>query len=238
MATFVLVPGAGHGGWCWDFVSRRLQAAGHLVHAPTLTGVGEKLHLGSNSVTLDTHIEDILSLLWDNDLTDVILIGHSYAGMVITGVADGAPSRIASLVYLDAALPRDGEALIDISPGLARFSDAHEVNGVRLGLWPSVDLVHKLFGIDDPNLAQWALARLTPHPWATFETKLHLASGATIKGIQRVIINCESTLAVRPHAMQHRWLEGDIVKQVNAPHDLMITDPDLVTTMLLEIASS
>lgn len=236
MATFVLVAGAGHGGWCWDFVSRRLEAAGHKVFAPTLTGVAEKLHLGSPAVTLDTHIEDVLSVLWDNDLNDVILVGHSYAGMVIMGVADGAPGRIASLVFLDAAILRDGEALVDISPGLEGFNDARDVDGVMLGLWPNTDLVERLYGIADPDLAQWALARLTPHPWATFRSKLHLASGEAVRRIDRFVINCISTLAVRPDAMRHRWLEGGNVRQVDAPHDLMITHPDLVAAMLLEIA--
>ena len=143
VATFVLVHGGGHGGWCWEFVARELTAQGHRVFAPTLTGVGDKLHLGQGDLGLDTHIEDVLSLLWDEDLSDVVLVGHSYGGMVITGVADGAANRIRRLVYLDAAIPSDGEALLDISPGLNAFNDVREVGGVRLGLWPDPLIVSR-----------------------------------------------------------------------------------------------
>lgn len=236
VATFVLVHGGGHGGWCWQFVARNLTAQGHRVFAPTLTGVGDKLHLGSGDLTLDTHIEDVLSLLWDENLSDVILVGHSYGGMVITGVADGAASRIRRLVYLDAAIPADGEALLDISPGLNAFNDVREVGGVRLGLWPDPVIVSRIYGIADEKLSQWVLAQLTPHPWATFETKLHLADRAAVDRLPRAIINCKATLQLRPDQLRHRWLDGDFVRELDVGHDLMITEPDAVSALLLEIA--
>src|SRR3712207_6504727 len=101
MATFVLVPGGGLGGWCWTKVVPLLRTAGHAVHAPTLTGLGERAHLLTPAVSLETHIQDVLALFFYEDLTEVVLVGHSYAGMVITGVADRAAGRIAQLVYLD-----------------------------------------------------------------------------------------------------------------------------------------
>ena len=111
--TFVLVHGAWHGGWCWRFVRDLLEKSGHRVHAPSLTGLGERKHLARPDIDLDTHIADIVSLLEMEDLSDVVLVGHSYGGMVITGVADRAPERIGRLVYLDAFVPEDGKCTLD-----------------------------------------------------------------------------------------------------------------------------
>src|SRR5262249_21902502 len=115
MATFVLVHGAWHGGWCWQKVIPFLEAAGHEVHAPTLTGLAERASELSPDVGLDTHIQDIVGLLEEKNLNGVILVGHSYGGMVITGVVDQVPERIAHLVYLDTFVPRNGESMADVS---------------------------------------------------------------------------------------------------------------------------
>src|SRR3954453_17747595 len=115
-ATFVLVHGAWHGGWCWQRVTPLLRAAGHEVFTPTLTGMGERSHLIHPLISLSTHIQDITAVLEYEDLHNVILIGHSYAGMVITGVAAIAETRLAHLVYLDAFLPENGMSLIDYAP--------------------------------------------------------------------------------------------------------------------------
>lgn len=116
MSVFVLVHGAWHGGWCWDRVVPHLRAAGHEVHAPTLTGLSERAHLLSPQVGLDTHIEDVVRLLDVLDLKDVVLVGHSYAGQVITGVADRRPAAVARRVHLDAFVGSDGEAARDLLP--------------------------------------------------------------------------------------------------------------------------
>src|SRR6202142_823809 len=116
MATFVLVHGAWFGGWCWQKVIPLLESAGHEVYAPTLTGLAERASELSPEVGLDTHIQDIVGLLEEKNLHGVILVGHSYAGMVITGVVDQVPERIAHLVYLDTFVPRDGESMASISP--------------------------------------------------------------------------------------------------------------------------
>jgi len=109
MATYVLVHGGGHGGWCYQRVARLLRAEGHEVHAPSLTGLADRSHLLAPGIDLDTHITDVVSLLFYEDLRDVILVGHSYGGMVITGVADRVPDRLRRLVYVDAFVPNDGE---------------------------------------------------------------------------------------------------------------------------------
>ena len=128
LATYVLVHGGAHGGWCYGPVARALRAAGHEVHTPTMTGVGERSHLLRPDIDLDFHIRDILAVLQYEDLRDVILVGHSYGGMVITGVADRAPDRVGHLVYLDAAMPEQGQSLADIAAPLmeaARRESAH-----------------------------------------------------------------------------------------------------------------
>jgi pimeloyl-ACP methyl ester carboxylesterase len=111
MATFVLVHGGWAGGWQWREIATRLRAAGHDVYTPTLTGLGERVHLAHPDVDLDTHIQDILMVLEYEDLHEVILVGYSYSGMVVTAVAERAPERLAQLVYLDAFVPSDGESL-------------------------------------------------------------------------------------------------------------------------------
>ena len=116
MATFVLVHGAWHGSWCWKRVRKALQARGHDVFTPTLTGVGERSHLLSPDVNLDTHITDVVNLIRWEELSGIVLCGHSYGGCVITGVADRLSDRIAALVYLDAFVPEDGQSLYDILP--------------------------------------------------------------------------------------------------------------------------
>jgi pimeloyl-ACP methyl ester carboxylesterase len=116
MATFVLVHGGWHGGWCWQKVIPFLEAAGHEAYAPTLTGLAERASELSPDVGLDTHIQDIAGLLEEKNLHGVILVGHSYGGMVITGVVDQVPERIAHLVYFDTFVPRDGESMVDVSP--------------------------------------------------------------------------------------------------------------------------
>ena len=115
MATFVLVHGGGHGGWCYRDVAAILRSSGHDVHTPTMTGVGERSHLVGPDVDLDLHIRDIANVLHYEDLTDVLLVGHSYGGMVITGTADRAAERVAGLVYLDAANPVNGQSLVDVA---------------------------------------------------------------------------------------------------------------------------
>ena len=151
MATFVLVHGGGHGGWCYSRVSPLLRAAGHEVYAPTLTGLGERKHLLRPDIDLDTHITDIVHVLEYEDLEDVILLGHSYGGMVITGVADRAGSRIRRLVYLDAAHPRNGESLADVTPEMMAFAQSElRVDGIELVMFPDSQVIPHL-GVTDPG---------------------------------------------------------------------------------------
>jgi pimeloyl-ACP methyl ester carboxylesterase len=122
MVTFVLV----HGGWAGSVVWRqmvpRLRKAGHEVYAPTLTGIGERKHLLSREINLDTHIHDVIGVIDEEDLSDIVLVGHSYGGMVITGVADRVPEKVATLVYLDAFVPENGQSLFNLLPSDRRLT--------------------------------------------------------------------------------------------------------------------
>ena len=131
MTTYVLVHGAWHGGWCWRKVRAALEATSADVHTPTLTGLGERAHLASRDISLDTHVSDVLGVLETEDLSEVVLVGHSYGGIVVTAVADRAADRVARLVYLDAVVPRDGQCLYDRAPPQLRahFEEQARVAG-------------------------------------------------------------------------------------------------------------
>jgi pimeloyl-ACP methyl ester carboxylesterase len=236
MAAFVMVHGGGHGGWCFQPVADLLRGRGHEVHAPSLTGLADRKHLLGPDVGLDTHITDIANLLDYEDLQEVILVGHSYGGMVITGAADRSPRRIAGLVYLDAAIPHHGEALLDVSPGLQAFAAANQtVDGVELGLWPDAAAV-SIYGLANCSLKDWAGQRLTPHPWKCFTDRLVLQDEQKVRAMPRTIINCTSTLAHRPAAIKSRWFTAERVWEIDTGHDLMLTQPDAVAEMLARVA--
>lgn len=235
-ATYVLVHGGGHGGWCYQPLARIVRSHGHAVHAPTLTGLGERAHLLSSAIDLDLHIEDIVQVLEYEDLRNVILVGHSYGGMVITGVADRAADRIGHLVFLDAATPRNGESLVDIAGPfmMAARAQGRIVDGVELVLFPGTDPLH-YYGVKDPGQIEWMKPRLTPHPWKCFEQKLRLDHEAEIRRIPQTHIVCTSTLPGRNRA-QLEALSGGRLWDIDTGHDLMITEPQAVAGMLLRLA--
>lgn len=239
MATFVLVHGGGHGGWCYRPVARLLRAAGHDVYAPTLTGLGERAHLMSAEIDLDTHIADICAVLFYEDLRDVILVGHSYGGMVITGVADRVPERIGDLVYLDAANPRDGESLVDVAGPMMRAARefGRVENGIELVLIPDEDLTAvRYYGVTDPDDAAWVGERLTPHPWKCFEQPLRLTNEAALSAIRQSHIVCTSTLATRDPELMNEARAAGRLWEIDTGHDLMLTEPTAVAGALSEIA--
>ena len=236
-ATYVLVHGGGHGGWCYQRVARLLRASGHDVYAPTLTGLGERSHLLSPAIDLDTHIRDIVAVLEYEDLSDVILVGHSYGGMVITGVADRAAGRIGRLVYLDAANPVNGQSLVDVAGPIIESTRplGEVVDGVELVLLPGPG-AGAFYGVTDPDDMAWVDARLTGHPWACFEQPLELSDDPTRRAIPVYHVVCTSTLATRdPDLMEGARAAGRLWT-IDTGHDLMITEPRQVADALLEIA--
>lgn len=239
MATYVMVPGGAHGGWCYQRVARILRSEGHEVYAQSLTGLGERSHLVSADVDLDMHIRDVVAVLHYEDLRDVILVGHSYGGMVITGVADRAADRVGRLVYLDAANPVNGQSLVDVAGEyvLAVRPQGRVVNDVELVLFLGPD-DGRLYGLTDPDELAWMAERLTPHPWKCFEQKLRLTNEDALWAIPQYHIVCSWTLPTRdPELMSKARAEGRLW-DIDTGHDLMITEPKRVADALLQVAAA
>jgi len=237
VSTYVLVHGGAHGGWCYQRVARILRSSGHDVYTPTLTGLGERSHLLSADVDLDLHITDVVGVLHYEDLSDVILVGHSYGGMVITGTADRAADRIGRLVYLDAANPVDGQSLVDVAGPIieAVRPFGRVIDGVELVLLPPDAAM--LYGVTDPADLAWMADRLTGHPWPCFEQPLRLTNQAELSAIPAYHIVCTSTLATRdPELIEDARARGRLW-DIDTGHDLMITEPAAVAEALLQVAN-
>jgi len=233
MRTYVLVHGGGHGGWCYQHVARIMRAKGQEVYTPTMTGLGERSHLLSPAIDLDFHIADIVKVLEFEDLRDVVLVGHSYGGMVITGVADRAIDRIGHIVYLDAANPQNGQSLVDVAGAsmLAARKGGRIVDGVELVLFPGNDPMH-FYGVKKPEQIAWMKPKLTPHPWKCFEQKLQLNNEAAMRRIPQSHIVCTATLPGRKVA-ELKALSNGRFWDIDTGHDLMITEPEAVAERLL-----
>jgi pimeloyl-ACP methyl ester carboxylesterase len=191
-ATFVLIHGSYAGAWVWRKVIPLLREAGHDVYATTATGMGDRVHLADPAINLDVYVTDVVNLLEYEDLHDVILVGWSYGGRIITGVAEQVPERLAQLVYLDAAVPADGES------GYTGFTDEGIGFEYRAGVeagWPGYEVVHA--GVEefiraltkDPADAEWLLAKLGPQPMATQSQPIQLGNPAAA-ALPRAFILC------------------------------------------------
>lgn len=238
MATYVLVHGGGHGGWCYQAVARRLRARGHEVYTPTLTGLGEREHLLGPAIDLDCHITDVVKLLQFEDLREVILVGHSYGGMVITGVADQAGERIGQLVYLDAAYPQNGQSLVDVAGPLMQTARGlgHIVDGIELVLFPGNDPMG-FYGVTDPEQIAWMKPKLTPHPWKCFEQKLQLRNEAAMRRIPQSFISCSFHMDDASRAAL-KALSNGRYREIDTGHDLMISEPEKTADALLQLTAA
>jgi pimeloyl-ACP methyl ester carboxylesterase len=229
--TFVLVHGAWHGGWCWSKVAAILRGRGHTVLTPTQTGLGERSHLLSRSIDLDVCVTDIANVLKWEDLKDAILVGHSFGGNAISGVADRMPERIRHLVYLDAIILENGQSPFsrlpkDIVEG--RIKVAQESSG-GLSLPPPPAAI---FGITDPEQANWVQSRLTPHPFATFTSPLTLRNKVG-NGLPATYIVCTDPI-YPPLQSSRDWVKAQGWKMVEiaAGHDAMVIAPDRLADIL------
>ncbi len=235
MAIYVLVHGSNGGGWVWNRLTLLLRAAGHEVYAPTLSGLSDRSHLLSCGVDLTTHIIDVANLLRYEDLSDAILVGNSYAGMVITGVAAKAPERLRLLVYLDAYIPDDGQSEADLWPAgvrEARQADADAHGGLTQAPPPAI------FGVTDPVLTEWINARSTPHPMATY-TEPVPAGNARSAAIRRVFIHCTGNPATTPRIFdpfaQKARSAGWEVHELATGHLAMLIAPHELAELLVRI---
>ncbi len=196
MATYVLVPGAWLGGWAWQDVAARLRAQGHEVYPVTLTGLGERMHLARPEIDLETHITDVVNTITVNDLDQVILAGHSYAGIVITGAADRIPERLAQLVFVDSAPLQNGMAMVDVYPPEAVAGMQEAVDRFGEGWrfpFPGITGLAEnasLAGISDEQRRVME-AKADAQPWRTYTQSLRLEHASDTPPYRQVMIACD-----------------------------------------------
>jgi len=229
--AFVLVHGAWHGGWCWRRVVPLLREAGHEVHTPTLTGLGERAHLARPDTDLDTHVSDVQMLLEAEELQNVVLVGHSYAGMVITGVADRVPQRIRRLVYLDAFVPENGKALIDyVSPEHAERQRAQGEKTGTVGPMPAAAL-----GLTRAEDIDWVMRRQVNQPYRTLAQPLNFTNEALLTRLPKTFVNCHSaTGTFDQFARRIRHDPSWQYLEMHTGHDAMVIDPQATASVLLK----
>jgi pimeloyl-ACP methyl ester carboxylesterase len=234
VTTYVLVHGAWHGGWCWDPVAEMLAEAGHAVVAPTLTGLAERYTRvrPETPVGLSVHVDDVVSALESADLGDVVLVGHSYAGMVVVGAAARAADRVGHLVVVDGFLPEAGERAIDLLPPHAaahyRESASSAGDGWQIPPRPLVNL-----GVTDEAFIAATAPRLTPHPLQTYlDAAVHGASELSVSGSYLLCSGWRSPFG--SFADRARRL-GWPVDEVDADHEVMLTASALLAGKLVDV---
>lgn len=223
--TYVLVHGAWHGGWCWKKLVPLLRAAGHHVLTPTLTGLGERSHLLNADVDLDTHVRDILGVLEADDLSRVVLVGHSYGGMVVSAVAERNPSRIARLVYVDAFLPDQGKSLSDYAPVPPARADGWRV--------PPPGSPQS-WGVTDASDIAWMTPRLGDQPVKTF-TQAVQRDHVQLSASSQTFVRCSRApffVEAGARAKQRGFAYDELL---SAGHDAMISAPAALAKILLDV---
>lgn len=232
LPPFVLIHGSWHGGWCWRKLTPLLIRAGFPVHTLTLTGLADRAHLLTRDVGLETHVQDVASFLEFEDLRGAVLVGHSYAGLVIGAVAEKAARRIGRLVYLDAFIPGDGQSMFDHDPGFKRFAEANarDLRGVKV-LPAAPPLV---LGVTDARDSAWMKERLSPQPLLTYSQPVSMPEGKA-KKLPRSFIWCSGWEVTKPAAAQARQEAWDF-HEIKSGHDVMVTRPDELAQILTGIA--
>jgi pimeloyl-ACP methyl ester carboxylesterase len=232
--TILLVHGAWGGAWTWREVARRLTAAGHEVFAPTLTGVAERSHVAPEHVTLSSHIADVAGLMRFEDLRNVLLVGHSYGGMVITGAADREPDRIGGLLYVDAFLPESGQSLLDIA-GPERAAQ-HRATAMAHDGGKSIPRPSTP-GHSSPDSNQRFGHLFTPQPFGTM-TEPFVATNPGQPDVPRHFALCAAYKGSAFHPIHARLKDdpGWTVSEFDAVHDVIRTHPDEVSKLILDLA--
>lgn len=233
--VYVLVHGAWHGGWCWQRVSKQLREHDATVYTPTLSGLGEHKNILSPAVNLETHISDIVNLIEMEDLHNVILVGHSYAGTVIAGVADRIPERLSKLVFLDAILPENGQSAFSIQPKAVQdvmAKAAEKDNGLTLPAWSA-----ETFGVSNPADISWVNARLAGQPFRTFTQPLVLQHPYG-NHLPLIYIACTVKMlpAIVPFAEKTKNSKDWQYYALATGHDAMITAPGKTAALLESFA--
>jgi pimeloyl-ACP methyl ester carboxylesterase len=242
--SFVLVHPAWHGAWFWKKVAPLLREKGHVVVTPTLTGLGERSHLLRPEIGLDAHVLDVVNVFTYEDLHDVILVGHSSSGVVITGVADRTPERIAHVVYLDAFVPVDGQSVFDLVRPDRRETMEElvrtEGDGWRLPRFapPAWEvIVREMWGVTDPDDVRWMLERLGPTPVGHFRDPVRCTNPAAGQ-LPRTYVRCQQF--PNPRFDQHAEMAQQSAlwryRELRAGHHAAVTVPGQVADLLLEIS--
>jgi pimeloyl-ACP methyl ester carboxylesterase len=232
-ATFVLVHGAWHGGWCWRFVAQWLSARGHVVFTPTLTGLGERSHLSKAATSIDVFVADVINVIATEELKNVVLVGHSFGGLVAAGVADRIPASLDSLVFLDSLLVESGQSAMSAFPLEAmrkRRLVALDGSGDLALVPPDVEAI----GIPDGHpLASWVRRKMTPHPVLTYQTPLTLRFPLG-NNLKRTYLQCTSPSYEAFEGIRHwvRSLPGWDWAEIPAGHDAMVLEPSLLAECL------
>jgi pimeloyl-ACP methyl ester carboxylesterase len=228
--TLVLVHGAWHGGWCWRRVSDLLEKRGHKVFVPTMTGLGERSHLMDAKINLSTHITDIVNVIKWEGLNDIVLVGHSYGGAVVSGVAEQVRDAIASIVFLDAFVPENGESLKDLTARRAAIEELERKGETSMKPVPAA-----AFQVNEKDRA-WVDGKCTPHPLATLTEKITL-TGARDRIAKKAYIRATGYAnAPFDAAQQKAKANGWRVYDLPCGHDVMVDMPDRLTEILLEVA--
>lgn len=236
MATFVLLHGAFHGGWCWRRVEPILRGAGHRVFTPTQTGLGDRAHLLSRDITLETFVQDLVATLEAEELNDAVLVGHSFGGIAITGAAERVPERIRSLVYLDSIVPQSGRSPLDLmAPEVAARRRALAAETGGLSVAPPDP---SFFGVPPGPAADWVRRRLTPHPFGAFDSALAMTRPPG-NGLPSTYVFCTAPV-YEPLAFYRdyaRQLPGWAWRELAASHDAMVSHPEATAALLMELAT-
>jgi pimeloyl-ACP methyl ester carboxylesterase len=236
VSTFVLVHGGWHGAWCWTRVVPLLQGEGHDVVAPALTGLGERAHLATREVDVSTHVRELVDRLETSDASDVVLVGHSYSGVVVTAVAAALPKRVSDVVYLDAFVPEEGRSIFDLLPParVAVFEDAAREQGEGWMVPLAWDRAIAGWGVTDPGDVAWMTPLLTPQPLATFHERA--GDWATKPAARRTFVHCLDKPAGDSFAGFAAQAASDPdwrFLTLDAGHDAMVTAPVATAAALL-----
>lgn len=233
MATFVLVHGSFHGGWCWRKVAPVLREAGHEVHTPTLTGLGDRSHLVHPGAGLHVNVEDVVRAIEFADLQEVVLVGHSYGGLVVTGAVERVADRVERLVYLDGYLPEDGDTAWDLTPDVRPVWEKRAREDGYGWLVPPPDPA-EAYGVTDSDDLAWLRSKLVPTPLSTHEERLRAPDGRAGE-LQRTYVSCTEYGAFQDAARKAREAGLDY-HEIETGHDAMVTAPAALNELLLAVA--